>query len=183
MDSEIDSYMGTARDNTLDPPIAIALEGMLREKRSCNGDKPGCGLPKPDLFTSRSQPTLDPNLEEAHFAGHVRSLPAPVTLSAPTSISPTQTSGGSYSTPEYYIPQTSYEPPRQHDWVDQQFELGDDAYTDCNSSSCTFAANVITGMRQGVSTEQVKTEFGCRPDVECKVDNTTLFAVMDRYTG
>lgn len=181
MDSEIDLYM--TGDSPIDPPRAVALEGMLREKRSCNGDKPGCGPLNSDLFTARSQPALDPKLEQAHYVGHVRSLQTPGAMSTPPSISPTQTSGGSYSTPEYYIPQSSYEPPRQQDWADPHFELGDDAYTDFNTSSCTFAANVITSMSQGVSTDQVKSEFGCRSDVECKVDNSTLFNVMDRYTG
>ncbi|CAF9943205.1 MAG: hypothetical protein ALECFALPRED_010837 [Alectoria fallacina] len=59
--------------------------------------------------------------------------------------------------------------------------LGDD------TSSCEYAAHIITSMRADISTDDVRADLGCSGDVrewrKCKVDNSKLFVAMDRYTG
>lgn len=59
--------------------------------------------------------------------------------------------------------------------------LGDD------TSSCEYAAHIITSMRGDISTDDVRADLGCGNDVQewpkCKVNNSKLFIAMDRYTG
>ncbi len=63
------------------------------------------------------------------------------------------------------------------------YELAEEINADAGTSSCTFATNIIRDLGTGVSAEQVKAELGCAPNTECKVDNSKLFNVMDRYSG
>ncbi|MCJ1455915.1 hypothetical protein MMC28_006272 [Mycoblastus sanguinarius] len=62
-----------------------------------------------------------------------------------------------------------------------ELALGDD------TSSCEYAAHIITSMRADISTDDVRAELGCGSDVQewrkCKVDNSKLFVAVDRYTG
>ena len=55
-----------------------------------------------------------------------------------------------------------------------------------DTSSCEYAAQIITSMRADVSTEDIRVDLGCGPDVQewrkCKVNNAKLFVAMDRYT-
>lgn len=63
-------------------------------------------------------------------------------------------------------------------------DLGAEISSGSNTSSCIFAANIITSMRADVSAEDVKAELGCDNQVaDCTVDNTRFFTAMDRYTG
>ena len=58
--------------------------------------------------------------------------------------------------------------------------LGDD------TSSCEYAAHIITSMRADVNAEDVRAELGCDSSQglkDCKVDNSKLFLAVDRYTG
>ena len=59
--------------------------------------------------------------------------------------------------------------------------LGDD------TSSCEYAAHIITSMRADISTDDVRADLGCSDDFrewrKCKVDNSKLFVAVDRYTG
>ncbi|KAL8897780.1 MAG: hypothetical protein Q9207_007027 [Kuettlingeria erythrocarpa] len=51
-----------------------------------------------------------------------------------------------------------------------------------DTSSCVFAAHIITSMRSDVSVDQVRSELGCAGKPEaCEVDNKRLFTVMDRF--
>lgn len=54
-----------------------------------------------------------------------------------------------------------------------------------DTSSCEYAAAIITSMRD-VSADEVRADLGCPSDVrewrKCKVDNSRLFATLDRYT-
>lgn len=58
--------------------------------------------------------------------------------------------------------------------------IGDD------TSSCEYAAHIITSMRADVSTDDVGAELGCGKNVkewrDCKVDNARFFAAVDQYT-
>ncbi|KAF6229416.1 hypothetical protein HO133_007532 [Letharia lupina] len=62
-----------------------------------------------------------------------------------------------------------------------QMVLGDD------TSSCEYAAHIITSMRADISTDDVRADLGCGGDIrewrKCKVDNSKLFVAVDRYTG
>ncbi len=78
---------------------------------------------------------------------------------------------------------TPAEVPPEVPYVGQNDEmvLGDD------TSSCEYAAHIITSMRADISTDDVRADLGCGGDVrewrKCKVDNSKLFVAMDRYTG
>lgn len=89
----------------------------------------------------------------------------------------TQNAGPSYT----YIPtqpgrldQSSYTKPNR------DLPFGDD------TSSCEYAAHIITSMRADVSTDDVRADLGCGSDVKelrkCMVDNSKLFTAVDRYT-
>lgn len=56
-----------------------------------------------------------------------------------------------------------------------------------DTSSCEYAAHIITSMRADVSTDEVRADLGCGSDVKewrrCKVDNSKLFVAVDRYAG
>ncbi|KAL8925818.1 MAG: hypothetical protein Q9208_003315 [Pyrenodesmia sp. 3 TL-2023] len=50
-----------------------------------------------------------------------------------------------------------------------------------DTSSCVFAAQIITSMRSDVPLDLVRRELGCAEQEECEVDNKRLFTVMDRF--
>ncbi|KAL8849145.1 MAG: hypothetical protein Q9221_005868 [Calogaya cf. arnoldii] len=52
---------------------------------------------------------------------------------------------------------------------------------DPDTSSCHLAAQIITSMRSDISCEQVRQELGCTEREECKVGNSRLLDVMDRF--
>ncbi|KAL9124623.1 MAG: hypothetical protein Q9217_006062 [Psora testacea] len=55
-----------------------------------------------------------------------------------------------------------------------------------DTSSCEYAAHIITSMRADVSTDDLRAELGCADTQEwksCKVDNGRLFLAVDRYAG
>ena len=78
---------------------------------------------------------------------------------------------------------TQPEPPPEVSYASQNDEmvLSDD------TSSCEYAAHIITSMRADISTDDVRADLGCGGDVrewrKCKVDNSRLFVAVDRYTG
>ncbi|KAL2040008.1 hypothetical protein N7G274_007411 [Stereocaulon virgatum] len=72
------------------------------------------------------------------------------------------------------------QPDERRDARDHKSSISDD------TSSCEYAAHIITSMRADVSAEEVRADLGCGPNVEewpkCKVNNAKLFVAMDRYT-
>ena len=56
-----------------------------------------------------------------------------------------------------------------------------------DTSSCEYAAQIITSMRADVTTDDVRADLGCGEGIEdwkrCKVNNAKLFVAMDLYTG
>ena len=56
-----------------------------------------------------------------------------------------------------------------------------------DTSSCEYAAQIITSMRADVTTDDVRANLGCGEGIEdwkrCKVNNAKLFVAMDLYTG
>ena len=73
------------------------------------------------------------------------------------------------------------EPSEGHCVRNHESSIGDD------TSSCEYAAHIITSMRADISAEDISAHLGCGPNVEewrkCKVNNAKLFIAMDRYTG
>lgn len=63
------------------------------------------------------------------------------------------------------------------------YSFSEEINAGADMSSCTFATNIIRDMGAGVNSEQVKAELGCASNMDCKVDNSTLFRVMDRHSG
>jgi len=64
----------------------------------------------------------------------------------------------------------------------ESLNLSFETSSDNNTTSCAFIIDVITRMRVDVSAEDVKAELECNNDVECKIDNSTFFVIMNRYT-
>lgn len=64
---------------------------------------------------------------------------------------------------------------------EDEMVLGDD------TSSCEYAAHIITSMRADVSADDVRAELGCGGGgggwPGCTVENSKLFVAVDRYTG
>lgn len=55
-----------------------------------------------------------------------------------------------------------------------------------DTSSCEYAAQIITSMRGDISAEEIKAELGCGKGQDwkiCTVDNARLFVAMDRCSG
>jgi hypothetical protein len=52
-----------------------------------------------------------------------------------------------------------------------------------NVNSCVFATDMITTMAGISDPSVVRADLGCRPDMDCEVDNQLIFNVMDRYSG
>lgn len=53
-----------------------------------------------------------------------------------------------------------------------------------DTSSCEYAAHIITSMRADVNPDDVRVELGCdssQRGATCKVDNSKLFQAVDRY--
>ena len=61
-------------------------------------------------------------------------------------------------------------------------------YTDSSTdtSSCEYAAQIITSMRADVTPDDVRADLECNESIgewkKCKVNNAKLFVAMDRYT-
>lgn len=55
-----------------------------------------------------------------------------------------------------------------------------------DTSSCEYAAQIITSMRADVTPDDVRADLGCNESIEewekCKVNNAKLFVAMDLYT-
>lgn len=56
-----------------------------------------------------------------------------------------------------------------------------------DTSSCEYAAHIITSMRADISTDDVRADLGCDGAIDkwgtCKVDNLRLFGAVDRYAA
>ena len=60
-----------------------------------------------------------------------------------------------------------------------------DAALSTDTSSCEYAAQIITSMRADVTPDDVRADLECNESIgewkKCKVDNAKLFVAMDRY--
>lgn len=48
-----------------------------------------------------------------------------------------------------------------------------------NTTSCVLAATILAGMGCAKTMEEVNAELGCSAEANCRVDNMTLFSIMD----
>ena len=78
--------------------------------------------------------------------------------------------------------------PTQQETNKQEVICGRRHHADLNTdtSSCEYAAQIITSMRADVTPDDVRADLGCNESIEkwekCKVKNAKLFVAMDRYT-
>ncbi|KAK9473867.1 uncharacterized protein V1510DRAFT_414120 [Dipodascopsis tothii] len=47
-------------------------------------------------------------------------------------------------------------------------------------TSCIAAARIVAGMRNNFSIRDIQAEFGCEPESECMVKNTSIFDALDK---
>lgn len=186
-ESEIDDYLGRSFDQPQPASGLTALDSMLSARKPCSGDRHGCS-PNLSASSSSSIPSKPISM----------SPPVATNLSAHSQQSPMVWSDASLATFAQSYPntdvtfnvedfsRTGYElaPAASDLWPEPTgYEFSKEINTDANMSSCTVATSIIRNMGAGVSSEQVKVELGCTSDMDCKVDDSTLLRVMDRYSG
>lgn len=78
--------------------------------------------------------------------------------------------------------------PAQQETDAQEMTCGRNYHADLSTdtSSCEYAAQIITSMRADVTTDDVRADLGCNESIgdwkRCKVNNAKLFVAMDLYT-
>ena len=78
--------------------------------------------------------------------------------------------------------------PAQQETNAQEVTCGRSSNADLSTdtSSCEYAAQIITSMRADVTADDVRADLGCGESIEewkrCKVNNAKLFVAMDMYT-
>lgn len=185
-DAEVDEFLGRpTTENPQFPSAGAALDAMLKVKRPCRGETPGCSRHGSEASSSN---TWEPGPAVA-LARDVRErqdavVMMPANTTADSAVPPyPPTSSDGYVRSDYVPLDSNY---GQGEWTIQDghsYDLGEELAGVGGTSSCNFAASVITGMRAGVTVDCVKQELGCAPGVECTVDSATLFTVMDQYSG
>ena len=131
---------------------------------------------------AQRQPT---QIVAINFEPSLQTLP-PSTLTTPTTLQtppephdPIDEDPATHTYHRQSAPES--EPSEGHCVRNHESSIGDD------TSSCEYAAHIITSMRADISTEDISADLGCGPKVEewrkCKVNNAKLFIAMDRYTG
>ncbi len=104
---------------------------------------------------------------------------------SPTSTNPSMSDIDQHSRHEIASPDRS---PIQQETNIQGVTCGRSHHADLSTdtSSCEYAAQIITSMRADVTPDDVRTDLGCNESIEkwktCKVKNAKLFVTMDRYT-
>ena len=186
-ESEIDDHLGRSYDKPHITSSLTTLDSMLTARKPCSGERSGCS---PHLSASSSS-----SLHSKPVSTSSSSTSNPSTNNQQPAIAWSDmslaTSAQSYPDTDVLfhvddISRMGHEchPVASDVWSGPgSYELSEEVNADTDMSSCTFATNIIRDMGAGVSSEQVKAELGCAPNMDCKVDNSTLFRVMDRYSG
>ena len=158
---------------------------MLKTKRPCRGETPGCSRQGSEASSNNTwEPGSGvPPAQDIRKRQEAVSI-LPTDTSTDSAVTPyTQASNDGYVPPSYVPLESAYP---SDEWTVQNghsYDLGDELAGDGGTSSCNFAASVITCMRDGVDVDRVKQELGCAPGADCTVDSSTLFTVMDHYSG
>ncbi|KAI9869782.1 MAG: hypothetical protein M1830_005092 [Pleopsidium flavum] len=187
-ESEINNYVGKSTDNPRFLSEPTTLDSLLSARRQCNGEKPGCSPVlsespsssiswKPVSTSARSTSKSDACRPHCLTPSSNMSA-APLAQQYPQAAVLFDVNDFSQTNSE------CHQPAPTETWSGpSNYELAEEIDSDPNTSSCTFATNLIRDINTGVSAEQLKEELGCAPNTECKIDNSTLFSVMDRYSG
>ena len=194
MSQEIDTAVGASSVGSGAPSKVEMLEAKLNAKKpchakSCNGSrsKTGCPRSQPGM-SSQLQPSTEAQDRTCKRPALLQPLMTTLSNPAPLPASPlleSRLSSSSLTSSALTTPAFSPTEPPLHP-ADRFHEASPDLSAEISpgddTSSCTFAANIITSMRADVSAEDVKAELGCGQNVECKVNNSMFFTAMDRYT-
>jgi hypothetical protein len=181
---EIDTAIEASNVGAQAPSRASILEAKLNTKKPCTGDVCKTGS------NSRQSNTLSPFQSSTEPRGGICKRPLTLVPLMTTAIHPVsllespalenRLSSSSIATPAF-SPMDPSSDLMDH-YEKESPDLSSQTSPGNDTISCTFAVNVITSMRADVSAEDVKAELGCGKDVECKIDNSTFFTIMDRYT-
>ena len=185
-DAEVDEFLGRPTAEYPQFPSAVAaLDAMLKVKKPCRGETPGCSRQGSEASSSNTwEPGSGlPLVQDVRKRQEATPL-VTANLSTDSVVTPyTQASDNGY-VHSGYVPLDPTYPTGEWAIQDgQSYDLGEELAGDGGTSSCNFAASIITGMRGGVKLDRVKQELGCAPGVDCTVDSSTLFTVMDHYSG
>ncbi|MCJ1224477.1 hypothetical protein MMC12_001122 [Toensbergia leucococca] len=180
---EINAYVIESKDDGRPISRLAALESLLGKEIPCEREGNGCfgrdlGPCRPPS-TSTPAPMLesvqDYPLREAFFP------PFANQTVDDDNMPPIQRSSGLDLPPNSFVQQLLPEEIQAKDST--ATHSNNELFEDNNTSSCEFAAGIITGMKSGLLNSEIKIELGCRTEVDCKVDNSTVFTVLDRYAG
>ena len=147
---------------------------------------------------SSEEPETEPLQSNFHTTGRcdgeistLNELSLPVTTQAgslqlsPTSTTPSMSDVDQPSTSET----ASHDRfPAQQETDAQEMTCDRNYHADLSTdtSSCEYAAQIITSMRADVTPDDVRADLGCNESIEewkrCKVNNAKLFVAMDLYT-
>ena len=169
-------------------------------------DRGGCSRDESRTWTavcapaveSNEEPEIEPLQSNFHMTGRcdgevsiVNELSLPITTQAgslqpsPTSTTPSMSDVGQPSTSET----ASHDRfPAQRETDAQEVICGRSQHVELSTdtSSCEYAAQIITSMRADVTPDDVRADLGCNESIEewkkCKVNNAKLFIAMDLYT-
>ncbi|KAI9777356.1 MAG: hypothetical protein M1835_005254, partial [Candelina submexicana] len=159
-----------------------ALEDLLGTRKPCNGNS-SCTRDSPE-GSVMWEPAQIPNPQGLPKIQPLQVHPVGFETIDAVNIAPA-------STLEHPVPSHGLDglpvardpryPPLQN--IPQNYSLTGELGADQNTSSCAFAADIITAMANGVSTEDVHKQLGCNSATDCNVNNALLFNMMDRYSG
>ncbi|KAI9821638.1 MAG: hypothetical protein M1827_002219 [Pycnora praestabilis] len=166
---------------------AQSLEGMVGARRKCGAGR--CGSDKDNsttveeetrppmmLPTDRALETVELTYGVSPYSTSHALDPAQTLASQPSSLQTTLPLHSSIAAPSPQYPTPVQITPND-------FSLTHGLALQTNTSSCIFAADIITSMSAAaVSAEEVEEELGCSGGQECTVDNGTVWRVMDKYS-
>ncbi|KAI9724151.1 MAG: hypothetical protein M1812_000870 [Candelaria pacifica] len=157
------------------------LEEILRIRKPCNGDS-SCTRDSsegstPWELTHVSNPRGPSNVQplQVHPVD-LRTTDAVNITSSLTSQHPVTIHGVG----DVPVNTDSQSPPSRP--IPRDYSLTGELAEDPNTSSCVFAADIITSMAKDVRTEDLQEQLGCGTDTNCNVNNALLFNIMDRYS-
>ncbi len=183
-DREVDEFVAQGNNQKAKNDGEV-LEEILRTRKPCNGDSSctrdssegSIAWEVPQVPNNQGLSVLQP-LEVVHPVGPITTntvdiAPAPI----PQHFAPSQ---GLDSHLVASVPTDSQYPPLNT--VPQNYSFAGEVGPDQNTSSCAFAAEIITSMADGISTDEVRKQLGCNAAMDCNVNNALLFNVMDGFS-
>jgi hypothetical protein len=148
------------------------LDILLRTRKVCDGSLGPSNsnentIPKKseDGATQFHQPDSSQRSKSMQSLG-VSHTPSYATSSSHLAVPRSQSSGQEFSMTQSFD--------------DLDYEL--DGYEDeVTGMTCADAANIVAAMDPSLHRDKVATDLGCTPGSSCKVDNSTIFEIMDKY--